>query len=420
MGGLFSCFGCGSDVEPTTKPGPNEVPAEHRDSCVVLSQLVSKPTKRNSLVALEGESARHMTNLLSQVLGDGSERAMDSSRREVLRVLSRLAKSTETLPTRLQLVNDVQCKFSDPDRSDTSGFCRVYEGTLSGGQPDKVWVKVAAIFPANTQKRKSTLLKILIKHAIFSAHVSHPNILPIYGFTHHSSYKICVVSPWMDHNLKEHLIANQPKASPQDHLLFMLDIITGLEYLHNLQIIHRDIRAENIFVSREGRALLTNFGASRTVDSTNTHDSAGSAFWMAPELYNQGKVSTKSDIWAFACTCYEIVQGSPPFRVNYPTHYKLESFFLEGGNVTPPKPDIVIKTWSKEQQKIWDQLLMAKCWQRHPNERPEAKTVSQSFQRLNIPDQRSEPSGFPRPPRIDPQIDYGLVRQTLLEIQKSA
>ncbi|KAF5359784.1 hypothetical protein D9756_002957 [Leucocoprinus leucothites] len=429
---------CGPDVKVTPGLGSGEVPTEYWGSCMVLSQLVSDPIKKDSLAALEGERAQHMANFLSQALGDGPGRATDSSRRGVLRVLSRLTKSIETLPTRLQLADNLQCSLSDPDRLDPSGFCRVYEGGLGGAQPGKVRVKVAAISLANTQEWNSNLLRKLIKHVIFSAHVSHPNILPIYGFFHHPSYKICVVSPWMDHNLKEHLLnqSYHTKVSPEDRLLFMLDIISGLEYLHNSQIVHRDIRAENIFVSREGRALLTNFGASRIQDFNNLRRSTGSAFWMAPELYNGEKPSAQSDIWAFACTCYKvrrtfvilenldtcikqalkIVVRSPPFRLDYKTLFQMESFFLEGGKVIPPKPGVIIDTWSKGQQKVWDQVLMAKCWQRHPNKRPETRAVRRSFQKLNIPDKRRGPSKFLKPPRIDSQIDYELVHQTLLEV----
>ena len=94
----------------------------------------------------------------------------------------------------------------------------------------------------------------------------------------------------------------------------MLDIARGLKYIHSQGAIHSDVKSDNVLLSPDGRALLTDFGVSRmdTLSAGYTTDSTrGSTRWQAYELFDIGEDGTKSpqhtvmtDIWAFGMTVY--------------------------------------------------------------------------------------------------------------------
>ncbi|KXN85253.1 Mitogen-activated protein kinase kinase kinase YODA [Leucoagaricus sp. SymC.cos] len=90
------------------------------------------------------------------------------------------------------------------------------------------------------------------------------------------------------------------------------DIISGVQYLHRLNIIHGDLRAMNIFISGTGRAILASFGLARILTTkwtpVITRDLKGALHWRAPELvFNEKQpLQKKNDVWSFGCTCYEV------------------------------------------------------------------------------------------------------------------
>jgi len=94
------------------------------------------------------------------------------------------------------------------------------------------------------------------------------------------------------------------------------DIASAMVLVHDEDIIHRDIKPDNILISREGTARLTDFGMARfTYMSRLTVKDLmlGSMLYMAPEQFKTGEAVKKSDIWAYGVTVYEILTGTKPF-----------------------------------------------------------------------------------------------------------
>ena len=91
-------------------------------------------------------------------------------------------------------------------------------------------------------------------------------------------------------------------------------ILISLEYLHANKVIHRDLKTQNIFISR-GRLVLGDFGISKRLDHTqdlaNTY--IGTPYYMSPELFNYQSYSFKSDIWSLGCVIYELCNRSHAF-----------------------------------------------------------------------------------------------------------
>ncbi|EKF28037.1 protein kinase, putative [Trypanosoma cruzi marinkellei] len=90
---------------------------------------------------------------------------------------------------------------------------------------------------------------------------------------------------------------------------YMIQILRGLQYLHNMAIVHRDIKGENILITKKGRCKLADFGCSGTLHEVEGREEMqGSPLWIAPEIINGAPPATAGDIWALGCVGIEMLQ----------------------------------------------------------------------------------------------------------------
>ena len=144
-------------------------------------------------------------------------------------------------------------------------------------------------------------------------------------------------------------------------------LLEGLAYLHENEVIHRDLKSANILITENSTLKLTDFGCSRRFDSDSNGQSRsfkGSPYWMSPEMVLKQGHSYPSDIWSIGCLIIEMSTGRPPWS-NYSKYSKdVLKLIAEPGNL----PDI-----PKLSPKLKDFLLL--CLRREPHKRPSAKDL---------------------------------------------
>ena len=108
--------------------------------------------------------------------------------------------------------------------------------------------------------------------------------------------------------------------STQDVVKMGIDVLTGLEFCHQEKLIHRDIKPDNIFVSKFGEYKIGDFGISREIENTSvTLSQKGTKAYMAPEIVRMEPYGHLVDIYALGLTLYEILNnGRMPFLPPYP------------------------------------------------------------------------------------------------------
>ncbi|EMD33656.1 hypothetical protein CERSUDRAFT_24717, partial [Gelatoporia subvermispora B] len=150
----------------------------------------------------------------------------------------------------------------------------------------------------------------LCKEAVVWTYTSHANITPFYGVFRSESGQLWLISKWMANGTVDSYLKIKPSANRLD---LVLGISAGLEFLHNMGLIHGDLKSLNILVDEHEAACLADFGLSNVeyADKSQflpgTSVFAGSKRWMAPELWDPKKFqlphcrNTKaSDVYAFA------------------------------------------------------------------------------------------------------------------------
>lgn len=116
------------------------------------------------------------------------------------------------------------------------------------------------------------------------------------------------------------------------------EVLEGLEHLHSKDIIHRDIKSDNVMMSMRGDIKLTDFGygAQLTDDRNKRKTVVGTPYWMAPEVIQGAQYDMKADIWSTGVMCIEMIDGLPPYMDQAP----LRALFLIVSKGLPPPRNV--------------------------------------------------------------------------------
>lgn len=146
-----------------------------------------------------------------------------------------------------------------------------------------------------------------------AAGLAHPNIVNVYDVGDEQNINYIVMELVEGITLKTY-IEKKGRLTVKEATSIAIQVGTGLEVAHNNQIVHRDIKPQNIIISREGKVKVTDFGIAKSVSSnTNTSDAMGSVHYTSPEQARGGYSDAKSDIYSLGIVMYEMVTGRVPF-----------------------------------------------------------------------------------------------------------
>ncbi len=147
-----------------------------------------------------------------------------------------------------------------------------------------------------------------------SAGLTHPNIVNVYDVYDDEGVYFIVMELVEGITLKDY-IAENGRLSMDKAIDFSLQIAAGLEAAHESHVIHRDIKPQNIIVSKNGNLKVTDFGIAKAASSnTLTSGAMGSVHYISPEQARGGYSDERSDIYSLGITMYEMVTGRVPFE----------------------------------------------------------------------------------------------------------
>ncbi|KAH8909689.1 Pkinase-domain-containing protein [Coniochaeta sp. PMI_546] len=196
---------------------------------------------------------------------------------------------------------------------------------------------------ANSQNdaRKKSMIEALKREISLLRDLRHPNIVQYLGCGSSAEY-LNIFLEYVPGGSVQTML-NSYGALPEPLVRsFVRQILNGLSYLHNRDIIHRDIKGANILVDNKGTIKISDFGISKKLEATNILNGAnnnknrpslqGSVFWMAPEVVKQTSYTRKADIWSLGCLVVEMMTGTHPF----PDCTQLQAIFKIGGAKASP------------------------------------------------------------------------------------
>lgn len=146
-----------------------------------------------------------------------------------------------------------------------------------------------------------------------AAGLEHPNIVNIYDVGSEEGFHYIVMEYVEGITLKAY-IEKKRQLSYKETISIAIQVGRGIEAAHNKNIVHRDIKPQNIMISTEGKVKVTDFGIARAATSNTIHsDVMGSVHYSSPEQARNGFVDGKSDIYSLGIVMYEMVTGRVPF-----------------------------------------------------------------------------------------------------------
>ena len=146
-----------------------------------------------------------------------------------------------------------------------------------------------------------------------AAGLTHPNIVSVYDVGDEDGIHYIVMELVEGITLKKY-IEKKGKLSSKEAVSIAIQVAQGMEAAHTHHIVHRDIKPQNIIISKEGKVKVTDFGIARAATSQTINSSAmGSVHYISPEQARGGYSDEKSDIYSFGITLYEMLTGTVPF-----------------------------------------------------------------------------------------------------------
>jgi hypothetical protein len=212
-----------------------------------------------------------------------------------------------------------------------------------------------------------TALERFMQEAHVMARASHPNIIQVHDLERTANASYLVLEYVKGRSLRERL--NAGGLSLAQTFAVMKGLLEALDYAHRHNIVHRDVKPENVLISDEGDVKVADFGIARLVDdpsaspATKAGTTLGTPQYMSPEQVSSAKVDGRSDLYSAGIMLYELVCGRPPFTAG-PADGPL-TLLAKHAQAPPPPPALHRPGLDHELERVMLKALAKRPEQRY-------------------------------------------------------
>lgn len=241
-----------------------------------------------------------------------------------------------TQVARLQLLGLVRHAFGDQYQVDREiargGDARVFLAVDRAGR--KVALKIL-----HPEFLESVAADRFVREIRLVSRLNHPHIACLLD-AGEQEWFVYLAMAFIDGPSLREVLRRDRRLSLADTLRVACDLLDALEHAHQVGIVHRDVKPENVIISPGRGAVLLDFGIARAVVTSVSNEitraglTVGSSSYMSPEQINADrKIDGRSDLYSLACVLFECLTGKPPFV------WRKEAVVLQL-HLTEPAPDV--------------------------------------------------------------------------------
>ncbi len=213
-------------------------------------------------------------------------------------------------------------------------------------------------------KEDANFVRKFRSEAQAAAGLIHPNIVNVYDVGEDRGLYYMVMELVEGITLKEY-IERKGRLSHKETISIAIQMCSGIGAAHKAEIIHRDIKPQNIIISKDGKVKVTDFGIAKALSSNTVSTNAmGSVHYTSPEQARGGFSDQRSDIYSIGITLYEMVTGKVPFDGETTVEVAMKHLQQE---ITPPSELVPEIPYSLE-------CIILKCTQKSPERRYSSTT----------------------------------------------
>ncbi|OIT22826.1 PREDICTED: uncharacterized protein LOC109217063 [Nicotiana attenuata] len=278
-------------------------------------------------------------------------------------------------PSSLQIITNEDLEELKELGSGTFGT--VYHGKWRGTDVAIKRIKKSCFTGRSSEQERLTVE--FWREAEILSKLHHPNVVAFYGVVQDGpGGTLATVAEFMvNGSLRHVLLCKDRYLDRRKRLIIAMDAAFGMEYLHSKNIVHFDLKCDNLLVNLKDPSRpickVADFGLSKIKRNTLvTGGVRGTLPWMAPELLNGGsnKVSEKVDVFSFGIVLWEILTGEEPYAN---MHYGAIIGGIVSNTLRPPVPSFCDSEW---------RMLMEQCWAPDPAIRPSFSEIARRLRAM--------------------------------------
>jgi NIMA (never in mitosis gene a)-related kinase 1/4/5 len=221
--------------------------------------------------------------------------------------------------------------------------------------------KIYAIKKVKIQKLSEKEKKNALSEIRIMASIKHPNIISYKeAFFDESDQSLCLIMEYADAGdlwqRVQRCLKRGTRLNEKTIWSILIQITRGLHCLHEIGVLHRDMKSANVFLNKDGSVKLGDMNVSKVAKDGFLKTQTGTPYYASPEVWKDMKYNYKSDIWSLGCVLYEAITLRPPFLAK-----DMEELFEK---VTAGLIDPIPKSYSRDLSVLVKLLLNT-----NPNER---------------------------------------------------